>query len=508
MRRPSILLVAIAVSLTMVPAPVLAAPSVAVPSVAFVANSQISATGIKVRISWPAASKASRYQLQRRLDGAAWTSVVLATAKSLKATLRVKAFGLHRFRLRAFDSAGRAGAWSTTPSQWASVAQEDDAAITYVDNWGTQLKSSAYGGAMATSASNGAEAAFTFRGTHLAWIAQRSPTRGRATVLIDGQKVATVDLYSSVTTSRQIVHTANWPKAATRTVQIRPEGTSGRPNVDVDAFVTLASPTKAVLAGAGDIGYCGATDAVATGALMSSIDGIAITLGDNAYPDGTAQQFADCYDPAWGGFRDRTRPSPGNHEYRTAGAAPYFKYFGSSAGKPGQGWYTFQAGTWRVYSLNSECSNVGGCKKGSAQYEWLKRDLASWPQRCVLAYWHRPRFSSINHGSSTAMADITRLLYDHRAEVVLASHDHGYERFALQDPSGQLDKRRGIRHFVVGTGGAQLYAYNREPLPRTVVRNNTTHGVIKLNLTSGAYAWQFLPTLNGGFADSGSGTCR
>jgi hypothetical protein len=302
----------------------------------------------------------------------------------------------------------------------------------------------------------------------------------------------------------------SWSTSLARTVRIEVEGTDGRPRVDVDAFLVLGEPMSKTLVGAGDIGQCGREGPGLTAALADSITGIVYTTGDNAYPSGTAAEFAECYDPTWGTFKARTRPSPGNHDYATSGAGPYYDYFGDNAGPGRRGWYTYQAGTWRVYSLNSEdCKAANSfCAPGSAQYEWLKADMAANPHSCSLAYWHRPRFSSGYHGGSSRMATITELLYEHGADVVLAGHDHTYERFARVDPQARPDEVRGIRHFVIGTGGAGLYRFERPALSITETRQADVHGVLRLDLHPGSYDWDFVPTVDGVYTDTGSGTCH
>ena len=197
---------------------------------------------------------------------------------------------------------------------------------------------------------------------------------------------------------------------------------------------------------------------------------------------------------------------PGNHDYLTANAQAYFDYFGANAGQPGQGWYAYDAGTWRVYALNSNCASIGGCAVGQAQYEWLAADLAATPRACVLAMWHHPLFSAGPHGNSSAMAAIFDLLDQNGAEVVVNGHDHMYERFAPADSSGAADST-GVREFVVGTGGASLYSFTGWPA-LLEVRDNTSYGVLKLDLAPGSYSWQFLPAGGGQFTDSGSTACH
>jgi hypothetical protein len=261
-----------------------------------------------------------------------------------------------------------------------------------------------------------------------------------------------------------------------------------------------------VLVGAGDIAGSGSGDEE-TAQLLDQVvaaDGASVTVftaGDNAYPDGTPSNFTDYYEPTWGRHKARTRPSPGNHDYHTAGAAGYFDYFGANAGDPGVGYYGYDVGEWHIISLNSEIS----MSAGSAQEQWLRADLAATTKPCVLAYWHKPRFSSANHGSSTGPRALWQALYDYKAEVVVAGHDHTYERFALQDPDGNADQS-GIRQFVVGTGGRSLYSFG-SPEPNSEVRYDSTFGVIKFTLSAGSYTWEFMP-VSGTFSDSGSGTCQ
>ncbi|MET0619346.1 MAG: metallophosphoesterase, partial [Thermoanaerobaculia bacterium] len=192
-------------------------------------------------------------------------------------------------------------------------------------------------------------------------------------------------------------------------------------------------PPDPVLVGAGDIASCDSGGDEQTAALLDTIDGTVFTLGDNVYPNGTAKQFLECYDPSWGRHKARTRPVPGNHDYRTQGAAGYFGYFGSAAGDPRTGYYAYDLGTWRVLVLNSNCRQIGGCGPGSAQEKWLKQDLAENPRPCTVAMWHHPRYSSGEHGDDTDMRHIWKVLYDADADLVLAGHDHTYERFAPQN---------------------------------------------------------------------------
>lgn len=260
------------------------------------------------------------------------------------------------------------------------------------------------------------------------------------------------------------------------------------------------------LLAAGDIGSC-TSAAAATAALVAGLSGTVATLGDNAYPSGSPGDFARCYEPGWGEFRSRTRPSAGNHDYGTAGAAGYFGYFGTRAGDPNRGYYSYRLGTWNVIVLNSNCDEVGGCADGTPQERWLRATLRARGGLCTLAYWHHPRFSQGPHGDDARVGAFWRDLYADGVEIVLNGHDHAYERFAPQSPTGAVDRTYGIREFVVGTGGAGLYPFVTVE-PASEARDNTTFGILRLVLGLRGYSWQFLPAAGGSFRDSGRTTCH
>lgn len=285
----------------------------------------------------------------------------------------------------------------------------------------------------------------------------------------------------------------------------------------------FAGEPEAVMVGAGDIAECDdgtpAAPGVATAKLVESIPGTVFTLGDNAYLRGTAEEYAGCYAPTWGRFFSRTKPAVGNHEYMTPGAAGYYGYFGERAGPAGRGYYSYDLGeSWHIVVLNSNCRELGGCGVDSAQVAWLKQDLATHTRPCTLAYFHHPRFSSGRHGDDTDSRVMWQVLYDHGAELVLSGHDHHYERFAPQDADGKIDRKKGLRQFVVGTGGRRLYQLRPDgPMnAHTEVRNNDTFGVLKLSLFGGGYAWEFLPAKVPGsasgqprpFTDGGMDRCH
>jgi hypothetical protein len=194
---------------------------------------------------------------------------------------------------------------------------------------------------------------------------------------------------------------------------------------------------------------------------------------------------------------------PGNHDYLNSSgtAAGYFGYFGAAAGDPATGWYSYDIGTWRIYALNSEC-NTTTCPQ---QLDWLAGKLAAEPHQCTLALWHRPRFSTGAHGDSKRMDAAWQLLAQSGADVIVGGHDHTYERYVPLDGTGAADPN-GMREFVVGTGGAELYRFKTDDA-RVEVRQDTEFGVLRLDLRAGTYSWQFL-SATGPFTDAGTGTCH
>jgi 3',5'-cyclic AMP phosphodiesterase CpdA len=275
-----------------------------------------------------------------------------------------------------------------------------------------------------------------------------------------------------------------------------------------------ASESAVTVFAAGDIARCAHPDpswsgadgtaAVVAAGLAADPQAVVLALGDLTYPIGAAKEFANCYAPTWGKFKDRTWPVPGNHEYYTAQAAPYFAYFGERAAR---GYYSMTLGSWRLIALDSNLAP----EPHAAQLAWLRDELARNPARCTLAYWHHPLYSSGGHGSIPKMRDAWDLLYRAGAEIVLAGHDHDYERFAPQDAHGTLDRERGIRQFVVGTGGAYPTPFLRN-VNNSELRDSNRTGVLRLRLAEGGYEWQFVESsnsvANAGPADHGSAQCH
>ncbi|HEV8624732.1 MAG TPA: metallophosphoesterase, partial [Acidimicrobiia bacterium] len=265
-----------------------------------------------------------------------------------------------------------------------------------------------------------------------------------------------------------------------------------------------------VMLGAGDIATCAdTTGAQATAALVDKIGGTVFTLGDNAYVDGTADEFRNCYEPSWGRHKPRTAMTvAGNHDYNTAGATGYYGYFGAVAGDPAKGYYDTTLGDWHVVVLNSNCEEVGGCGAGSPQEQWLRDVLAASDAACTVALWHEPGFSSATqHRAFPKFQPFWQALYDYGADMVLVASDHVYERFGLQDPAGDADAAFGLRQFTVGTGGRSHQLF-KTVLPNSEVRNGGTYGVIKLTLHADSYDWQFVPEAGKTFTDSGTTGCH
>ena len=243
-----------------------------------------------------------------------------------------------------------------------------------------------------------------------------------------------------------------------------------------------------------------------TAMLLHGSRGKILALGDLAYPSGSRRSFNECYKRTWGSLKRRTYPVPGNHEYKTKDAWPYFEYWGPRAGEAGKGYYSFDLDGWHIIALNSKLEKRHYQAGLSAQHRWLQKDLAATTARCLLAYWHHPVFSSGRHGGSSRMKNMLKTLYKAGVSVVLTGHDHDYERFAPQDPHGVIDPSHGFRAFVVGTGGVPL-----RPL-ETREKNSeffqaATFGVLKLELAPDRYAWEFLPVGGAPPLDAGSGSC-
>jgi alkaline phosphatase len=279
-----------------------------------------------------------------------------------------------------------------------------------------------------------------------------------------------------------------------------PASTSeAEPRPDASPSATEGAVVR--LLAAGDIAGCDADGDEATAALLDRLGGTVAALGDLAYDRGTAEQFEDCYGPSWGRHRARTRPAIGNHDLQTEAGGPYFDYFGAAAGTRGEGWYGFDLSpAWHAIVLNSNCWAVG-CDPGDPQHEWLVAELRAHEDQHVVAWMHHPRWASGHRGSNDFVQPLFAALADGGADVVLAGHEHHYERFTPVDADGRPDPD-GLRSFVVGTGGFALYALADHALPITEVRSNEHFGVLELELADDGYAWRFV-TVGGAVTDEG-----
>jgi hypothetical protein len=262
-----------------------------------------------------------------------------------------------------------------------------------------------------------------------------------------------------------------------------------------------AQPSFPTLLAAGDIASCSSGGDELTAGLLDTHRGTVLALGDLAYEDGTLEDFRSCFGPSWGRHKARIRPTPGNHDYHSEGSG-YFRYFGAAAGLAKRGYYSFDLEDWHIVSLNSERDT----EPDGAQVRWLRRDLAKTKAQCVLAFWHRPRWSGGRYEDDGRTAAFWDALYAARADVVLAGHDHNYQRYAPLSRRGRVDRNRGIRSFVVGTGGSGRL-YELRPDSRRRASTDRTWGVLQLTLRPRGYGWRFLPAAGGNYRDSGSATC-
>ena len=231
-----------------------------------------------------------------------------------------------------------------------------------------------------------------------------------------------------------------------------------------------------------------------------------LTVGDNQYQTGTLEDYRAAYHPTWGRVKSKTYPSPGNHEYYTRGATGYYGYFGSRVrGPDGRGYYSFNLGNWHLVALNTNC-HILRCDKDSPQAAWLRADLAASDADCTLVYGHHPRWSSGEHGSQASVAPLYRIMYARGVDVYLAGHDHNYERFRLNAPDGTFDAQRGVRQFVIGTGGKNLDPFD-DIAPGSLVRDARHFGILRMRLGARGYAWQFVAP-NGAVVDANKSACR
>jgi len=343
---------------------------------------------------------------------------------------------------------------------------------------------------------------------------------------IDGINPAALFQTSTLTLTPSLTATqTNTPSpTATMTLTPTPTPTATRTATKTPKRIpTRSSPTATASGGsdttpiviyaAGDIAQCrGSSPDQSTGAMITSnmllkTSGPIFTLGDDSNEEGTKRNYDNCYNPTWGRLLDRTYPVMGNHDRGPdiQGTA-YFSYF---AGKTGEwGHYSLDLGTWHIVILNSDCG-IGGqdCRIGSAQEKWLRADLAATQQKCIMALWHEPLFTSGREPAFAPAKSFWLDLYNNKADIILNGHNHLYERFIPLDPDGAA-ATEGMREFVVGTGGAFLEPSSNAPVFGEVVRNATTYGYLKLTLLANNYQWQFVAQPSRSFTDSGGANCH
>ena len=292
--------------------------------------------------------------------------------------------------------------------------------------------------------------------------------------------------------------------------------TTNAPTPNFNASVERTPPKNVLhtLFIAGDIADCrnktpAQSNAAQTAAQLETLlrdapNASIITPGDHVYENGTAQEYSACYSPTWGRFKQKTFPAPGNHDYHTPLAASYYDYFGARAGPERRGYYSFDVAGWHVVSLNSNIADDNGAE----QIKWLREDLAASNTRCTIAYWHHALFTSSLRGNNRMMKTAWKILHEAGADIVLSAHDHHYERFIPQDAEGNADVTRGVREFLVGTGGANLSPVIDPPRQNSEVQITRTFGVLQLDLQEGQYTWEFIPTTTSDASDSGAGVCH
>jgi hypothetical protein len=409
-------------------------------------------------------------------------------------------------------SARAHGVLSWGPERCTSVPR-DDVDLAATSAWSRRTGAGYYLGTYSNATRRGASLTLTnVQATGLALVVTKGPGHGTVGVSWNGSLLKKVSLAARVLRKKQVIPIASFTTARTGTVRIFVSSTA-RP-VRVEGLGVRRLPAPPAVAAAGDIA-CDPPNNVATpthcqhkatsdflvGAGLSAV----FPLGDTQYVAGSIAEFtADgTYDDTWGRVKPITRPIPGNHEYITANAAGYFQYFGAAAGDPGKGYYSFDLGDWHVVALNSE-------KLGAAQNQWLTDDLDAHPTRCTLGLLHVPRFSSVEGRGTESVKSLWQVLYDHGAELVLSGDGHAYERWVPQRPDGS-NAANGIRQFVVGTGGKNLYPWESLTPPADVqTRQNKQFGVLRLTLRPTSYSWRFqaVPRSGYSFTDSGSTACH
>jgi len=322
---------------------------------------------------------------------------------------------------------------------------------------------------------------------------------------------STKDPTSTATATLTPTHTTTPTSTASPTASPTITGTP-TPTHTVTSTPTetpTTTPEPHLLIGAGDIAFCGEYEIGddATAAIIERYpQAVVFTAGDNVQHEGMPDEYLNCFNPTWGRFKNRIKPSPGNHDYATNDGAAYYEYFGEAAGPPGLGYYSYDLGSWHIVALNSNCGKVD-CSPDSDQVQWLRQDLANSDKQCTLLYWHHPRWSSAaERGGDGNVHSFVTVANEYGAEIIVSGHNHQYERFAPMDTSGNF-AREGIRQFVTGTSNIHRYGFGSIH-PNSETRDSETLGVLLFRLFPGYYEWEFIPIPGGTYYDSGTDVCH
>jgi len=430
-------------------------------------------------------------------------SMALVTSSSTAMSLASRESGAHAPQLVIETGSSGGGTDTTAPSAPGNVAARADSASQVTVSWSAATDNVGVTGYRVLR--DGAQA---------------GQVAGSVLSFTDtGLRASTTYRYSVV--ALDAAGNASAASAASAAASVTtPAATGGSDPVIAAAGDIACDPANpAFNGGAGTSGNCrerSTSDIVLAGGYSA-----VLPLGDNQNFCGSLAAYRASYALSWGRLLSLSHPVPGNHDYITspqagtpstgcdasnAGARGYFSYFGARAGEAGKGYYSYDLGAWHLIALNTNCGDVGGCSASSPQGRWLAADLAAHKTLCTLAYFHIPLFSSGGRAASNSRP-LWDQLYAAGAEVVLDGHDHIYERFAPQTPTGAADSARGIREFIVGTGG-QNHTSIASVAANSQIRNASTYGVLRLTLHPTSYDWKFLPEKGASFTDSGSQACH
>jgi hypothetical protein len=251
---------------------------------------------------------------------------------------------------------------------------------------------------------------------------------------------------------------------------------------------TSAPAAPARIAVIGDYGMEGEPAAAVAALVASWAPDFVLTLGDNNYPDGAAetidrnvgQYYSSFIAPYGGSFgpgavESRFFPVLGNHDWVVGYPEPYLSYFSP----PGNGrYYRVDRGPLSVFCLDSMPGEPDGWTADSAQAAWLQAELAASQARWKLVAFHHAPFSSGHHGSADWMQ---WPFAEWGAQLVLAGHDHTYERIS----------RDGITYVVNGLGGAARYAPGMSGVAGSQLFFNADHGAMLIEADAASLRARF-----------------